>query len=238
MIEVYCLPGTMCDERLWQQVEHYLPADIRLIHITYPIEADLEVLLRKLMQKLPQTPFHILGFSLGGYLVSELARLIPERLASVTIVSNVAAGLPDEERQQRLQALNWVERVGYKGIPTKKAAAMLSPKSADVEVLVQRIKDMDSALGEDAFLAQLRATLDRRDNYEVIEKSPCRWMVLFGIYDQFINPDALHRVKGLANVCTHSIADCGHMLPLEQPKWMASRLQKFLRAEKAVKRLN
>lgn len=227
MIDVYCLPGTMCDERLWQQVEKYLPSDIHLVHVTYPVEADLDALLNQLIERLPKTPFHILGFSLGGYLVSELARLIPERLASAIIISNAASSLPDSERQQRLQALSWVENVGYKGIPTKKARAMLYPKLEAPDALVACIKDMDNAVGEAAFIAQLKATLDRRDNHDAIAKTSCNWMLLFGLYDQFVNLKAVGGLKALTNVTIHSVSNCGHMLPLEQPKWMASKLQQF-----------
>ncbi len=231
MIDVYCLPGTMCDERLWQRVLDFLPDNIRLIHIDIPEENVLDRMVAALVDSLPKEPFHVIGFSLGGYLVSELARVVPERLLSAVMVSNVGTALPESEKAQRVQALNWVKKVGYKGIPKKKAMAMLAPDHREDGSLLECIKAMDEALGEPALLAQLEATLERRENCDAIKASGCDWLVLAGRYDQFVSPQAMARLNALENVTIHSVSNCGHMLPLEQPKWMAKKLEQFLLAK-------
>ncbi|SBS31990.1 Alpha/beta hydrolase family protein [Marinomonas aquimarina] len=227
MIEVYCLPGTMCTELLWQELFPFLPKHIVLKHVTLPVVSNLSEMVSVIISQLPDRPVNLLGFSLGGYLVSEIARLAPERIERAMVLSNSASELPETEKQQRQQALEWVLKSGYRGIPMKKAKAMLLPEHAVQERLLQIILDMDGALGEAVFVAQLQATLERRNNVAAIEESGRPWQVLAGLGDQFVSSDALKQIAQLSNVSVKVVAQSGHMLPLEQPKWVANKMANF-----------
>lgn len=227
MIDVYCLPGTMCNELLWQEVASHLPSHIKIRHVAIPNENSVQQMVAGILSQLPSAPVNLLGFSLGGYLLSELARVAPERIQAAMILSNSAKELPESEKQQRRLALEWVLKAGYRGIPVKKAKAMLSADHALNESLVRRIVAMDKALGEDVFVAQLQATLERRNNLDVIAQSNRPWLVLAGLADQFVAAQSLKQLAQLENVSVHVVAQSGHMLPLEQPKWVASKMATF-----------
>ncbi|WP_199460669.1 alpha/beta fold hydrolase [Marinomonas ostreistagni] len=227
MTEVYCLPGTMCDGRLWQFIKPFLPQNIKLHDVELPIEGDLDELVDSLIARLPKEASHYIGFSLGGYLLTEIARKRPDMLKSAVLISNVGTKLPEAEKIQRQQALEWVLKAGYRGIPSKKARQMLSPEHQSCSELIQIISEMDKALGQEAFVAQLQATLDRRDNLDSIQSSRVEWLVLAGLSDQFLSPGRLKELSNLTNVQVNVVAQSGHMLPLEQPSWLASKLSKF-----------
>lgn len=227
MIEVYCLPGTMCNELLWQDVISYLPSEICVRHVEIPVVDNVLDMVLGILSGLPKEPVHMLGFSLGGYLLSEMASVAPEQIKSAMLLSNTARELPDREKAQRLQALEWVSKSGYRGIPVKKAKAMLLPEHASQEHMVQKIIDMDKAVGERAFLSQLQATIERRNNLEAIANSHAPWKVLAGLGDQFVSAEALKELAKLDNVTVNMVAQSGHMLPLEQPKWVADKMTQF-----------
>ena len=227
MTDVYCLPGTMCDKRLWQWIKPLLHSSIRLHPIVLPVEETLEEMVEGVLRILPPEPSHLIGFSLGGYLLTEIARVEPNRIKSAMLMSNVGNRLPDVEKAQRQQALDWVLKVGYNGLPMKKARQMLWSEHPNQDELLDTIIAMDSALGEKVLIAQLKATLERRDNFEAISMSQAKWLVLAGLADQFVTGERLKQLSELKQVDVNVVAQSGHMLPLEQPKWVANKINGF-----------
>jgi len=227
MTDVYCLPGTMCDKRLWQWIKPLLHSSIRLHPIVLPVEETLEKMVEGVLRILPPEPSHLIGFSLGGYLLTEIARVEPNRIKSAMLMSNVGNRLPDVEKAQRQQALDWVLKVGYNGLPMKKARQMLWSEHPNQDELLDTIIAMDSALGEKVLIAQLKATLERRDNFEAISMSQAKWLVLAGLADQFVTGERLKQLSELKQVDVNVVAQSGHMLPLEQPKWVANKINGF-----------
>lgn len=227
MTDVYCLPGTMCDERLWRWIKPLLHSSIRLHPIVLPVEETLEKMVEGVLRILPPESSHLIGFSLGGYLLTEIARVEPNRIKSAMLMSNVGNRLPDVEKAQRQQALDWVLKVGYNGLPMKKARQMLWSEHPNQDELLDTIIAMDSALGEEVLIAQLKATLERRDNFEAISMSQAKWLVLAGLADQFVTGERLKQLSELKQVDVNVVAQSGHMLPLEQPKWVANKINGF-----------
>lgn len=227
MTDVYCLPGTMCDERLWQWIKPLLHSSIRLHPIVLPVEETPEKMVEGVLRTLPPEPSRLIGFSLGGYLLTEIARVEPSRIKSAMLMSNAGNRLPDVEKAQRQQALDWVLKVGYNGLPMKKARQMLWSEHPNQDELLDTIIAMDSALGEEVLIAQLKATLDRRDNFEAISMSQAKWLVLAGLADQFVTGERLKQLSELKQVDVNVVAQSGHMLPLEQPKWVANKINGF-----------
>lgn len=79
MKDIYCLPGTMCDEGLWQFTQPLL-GDVNLKHVVLPEVDTLDGIVEALSLLLPNEPIHLLGFSMGGYLASAFALKYPERI--------------------------------------------------------------------------------------------------------------------------------------------------------------
>ncbi|RUM54091.1 MAG: hypothetical protein DSY85_07775 [Marinomonas sp.] len=217
----------MCDERLWQWIKPLLHSSIRLHPIVLPVEETLEKMVEGVLRILPPEPSHLIGFSLGGYLLTEIARVDPSRIKSAMLMSNVGNRLPDVEKAQRQQALDWVLKVGYNGLPMNKARQMLWSEHPNQDELLDTIIAMDSALGEKVLIAQLKATFERRDNFEAISMSEAKWLVLAGLADQFVTGERLKQLSELKQVDVNVVAQSGHMLPLEQPKWVANKINGF-----------
>ena len=104
---------------------------------------------------------------------------------------------------------------------------MLRSEHPNQDELLDTIIAMDSALGEEVLIAQLKATLERRDNFEAISMSQAKWLVLAGLADQFVTGERLKQLSELKQVDVNVVAQSGHMLPLEQPKWVANKINGF-----------
>jgi len=53
-MRIYCLPGTMCDQRLWQACIKHLPENVELIHIPIPMGNSIDEIITSLGEQLPQ----------------------------------------------------------------------------------------------------------------------------------------------------------------------------------------
>ncbi|TDO96938.1 alpha/beta fold hydrolase [Marinomonas balearica] len=224
--KLYCLPGTMCDERLWSDVERHLDPSTELIHIDIPMASSLRAMIDKIATVLPDEPVEMVGFSLGGYLASYFTAYNPERVSRLYVVSNSAQALPESELAQRKQALNWVSKRGYQGVPVKKAESMLGARSRRKRSLVQQIMSMADVLGEQAFVSQLSATMNRPCLIDELSASRVPIKAFIGMEDSLISMRQIRKLSQVENLNIYLTSDCGHMLPMEQPKWLASHLNK------------
>ncbi|RBP80628.1 alpha/beta fold hydrolase [Marinomonas rhizomae] len=225
--KVYCLPGTMCDERLWEFTQQALGASLSLQHVPIPMEGSIDSIIDALAEILPQEPIHLLGFSMGGYLACAFALKYAERVKRLMVLSNTASGLLETERHQREVALNWVIKRGYKGIPKKKASAMLGPSKKEKAELIDIIFAMDSAMGEAVFVQQLKSSLDRPDLLLMIAESSFPLYFAVGSDDALLSKAVVEDMQGAKQLDVEVVEGCGHMLPLEQPTVLAELLKEF-----------
>ena len=227
MTSVYCLPGTMCDQRLWDFTQQKIADSLLLQHVAIPMKDTIEAIIDALADTLPAEPINLLGFSMGGYLASAFALKYPERVSRLMVLSNTASGLLESERQQREIALNWVTKQGYKGIPKKKAVAMLGSSNKGQIELLDIIYAMDKALGEAVFIQQLKSSLVRPDLLPALENASCPLLFAVGSDDSLLSGVVIDKIKQSKNLKIRTIDDCGHMLPLEQPNLLAELLKEF-----------
>lgn len=224
--QIYCLPGTMCNEKLWQLMVPRLEG-ITLQHTVLPLEDNIEAILMALCDIFPMEPFDLLGFSMGGYLATAFAIKYPERVRRLMVVSNIGTGLIDSERKQRIQALDWVKRRGYNGLPRKKAETMLGQYNRKKESLIQLMQDMDRDLGEKVFIQQLVSTLDRPCLLNEVKALTCPVSYCIGSEDKLIPEEEVESIADCLNCTLDVVPECGHMLPIEQPLWLAQKIKDF-----------
>ncbi|KZN15476.1 alpha/beta hydrolase [Marinomonas sp. TW1] len=216
----------MCDDRLWQQASRYLDQSTVLTHQAIPLENSLDDMVACLLTRLPESPVNLLGFSMGAYLAAALTVKHPHRVKRLMLVSNLATGLPEAERQQRRVALNWVAKQGYSGIPRKKAQSMLGLSCQNNEHLIALIQAMDETLGEASLVQQLTASLERPDLIALLKELTIPVHVLVGTEDGLLSASDRQRFKDSQTAEWVDIDDCGHMIPIEQPPLFA----KYVRA--------
>ena len=219
----------MCDERLWGYTQEALGESIFLKHVSIPMEETIDTIVDALAMVLPEHPINLLGFSMGGYLACAFAVKYPERVRGLIVVSNTATSLLDTERQQREIALNWVVKQGYKGIPKKKAVAMLGETNKSRDELIECIRSMEKCLGGAVFIQQLKSSLIRPNLLPRLEKTIFPLWFVMGRDDALLSNTVVNKMKDSERFNVHIIEKCGHMLPLEQPTWLAELIECFFK---------
>lgn len=221
---VYALPGTMCDERLWDSLETTF--DVK--HIAIPSKNNIDDIVDDIVALIPSEPIYLMGLSLGGYLASALCSAYPARIKKLCVIANSPASLPEFEIKQRRQLLNIIEKYGYSGIPKSKIASMLHTSNKDNQQLHKIISDMDNSFGATALIQQLKATSERQDLVTVLTNITTPIYFIHGEEDNLVNTNILRQLTQSRPSVKQSIAkNSGHMLPLENPKFLSQELNKW-----------
>ena len=226
--KIYCLPGTMCDQRLWQDSIQYLPENIELIHIAIPMGNSIDEIVTSLERKLPEGKINLAGFSLGGYIATAYALKFPEQINKLLLISNMSYSLPDNELKERSRTISYLKTHGYSGIPTKRITALLdSSKQSNLEI-INCIKDMDTSLGKETLIHQLTVTTQRENLLVKLPVLPIQIMFLIGDNDSFVKLSRIEAILAQSQRISLSVlANTGHMLPLEQPEICARSMNHF-----------
>lgn len=223
------LPGTMCDRRLWRPVERALGEGFSCDYV--PIESETtRAGMLGLIHSAASTgdPLHIVAFSMGGYLALQYALDNPGRVASLITVGSSAFGLTPQEAAERVRALELLEKHDYRGMATSRLNQFVHPSHRSDPAVVDVIRAMDRELGKPVLVAQLKDTSTRASLAPRLPELAIPVMLIGADSDPFVPWSAIETMASLIPGARTAMAlDAGHMIPLEQPDWLAARIAEF-----------
>jgi len=158
------------------------------------------------------------GLSMGGYVALEMARLAPERIAGMALLSTNAGVDNDERAKERRQLIKLATHKGFKGI-TRSFLSQLISKTAPVDVaLADNILAMANDVGRVGFVRQQTAILGRRDQRDTLAGFDAPVLVLCGTSDVLTPPKFSIEMADLAPHANMILLDgIGHLSALEAP---------------------
>jgi pimeloyl-ACP methyl ester carboxylesterase len=228
MTSLTFVPGTMCDRRVWEPVWRALGHRVSPRYI--PIETRLtrEAIRAAFDEAAADGPMHLIGFSMGGYLSLEYATEYPQRVASLVTLCTSAYGLSEEEKAERAKVIAFLETHDYRGISTSRMNVFVHPSRHDDTGVTDVIRAMDRDLGQNVLLAQMRETTRRVSLMDRVAELACPTLFIGADDDRLVRRDHIEEMHARAAHSRLAIAaGAGHMLPLEQPEWLAGRIADF-----------
>jgi len=224
---IYFIPGTMCDERLWQplwrQLEELSPPSLKLIHLVIPKQDSIEDIVAQLAKEIINDDSLLVGFSLGGYLASQLAITYPEKIKHLLLVSNLSSTLTADELKERSRTIDWIKANGYSGISRKRIHKLLHPNAVKNQSIISTIKAMDHDLGKSVLLQQLTITTQRKNLFPKLSEMSLPVTYCIGKQDHIVDFKKITNLTTFnKNIRVEVIENTGHMLPLEQPAILAN----------------
>ena len=225
--QLILLPGLLNDADLWRDQITGL-ADVARCGVADLTRGESLRELAEQVLDIAEPTFALAGFSMGGYVAQEIARIAPERIQRLALI-DTAIRVDTPERAAQRQATNAAARRpgAFLGIADRLMAAYVDPSRLSDKDLTGRIQAMTQRLGRDVFLRQ--NALPREDGEAALRALRCPVVIICGEHDQ-ITPLAGQHEMAHAIGCTHMviIPDAGHMTPMEAPEAVNAALRRWL----------
>ena len=165
------------------------------------------------------------GFSMGGYVALEMARLAPERIAGMALLSTNVGVDSDARANDRRQAIKLATHKGFRGITESFLSQLISKSASGDEVLTKNILAMAGDIGREGFVRQQTAILGRRDQKDTLASFNAPVLVLCGTSDVLTPPKFSKEMADLAPDVNLKLLDgIGHLSSLEAPEAVTKAL--------------
>lgn len=225
--QLILLPGLLNDAELWRDQISGLSDVARIWVPDLTPYATLREMADSVLEKAEST-FALAGFSMGGYVAQEIARIAPERIERLALL-DTSIRVDTPERAAQRKALNKAAAKGgtFLGIGQAIMKSYIDASRIDDVALTTRIVDMTQRLGREVFLRQ--NSLEREDGEAALKALRIPLLIIVGENDQ-ITPAPGHREMAWAIGCTHLVVipNTGHMTPMEAPGAVNGALRHWL----------
>lgn len=221
------VPGLICDAEVWRHAADHL-ADIADCTIVPADTAD--TMQRMAADVLATAPprFAIAGFSMGGYVATEVLRQAPDRVSRLALLDTSSRIDTPEKAAGRRQTIADCEGGRFDAVIDGFVPQLLHPDRI-AEPLADQVKAMGHRIGAAIFARRHRAMLTRSAPRDVLEAFPGPVRVVMGRSDRLTS---LQEHKELAEWPARGrlsiVEDCGHMPPLERPQAATALLRDWL----------
>ena len=228
------LPGLACDARLFAPLLPGLKALLpegTVPHISdaHGRHATIEAMAGAVLAD-SNGPLLLVGVSMGGMVALEAARQAPARIAGLAILGSNARPETPAMLRLRESAIELFERGEAQDVIAFNAPFAFHPARGADRALVQSYVQMVLDAGTGQLIAQNRAVMHRPDARVHLPQLRCPLLMLCGDSDRLTPPECGREIAALAPLGRYvEIAQCGHMLTLEQPEAVTAALVPWLR---------
>ena len=215
------IPGLLCTELLFAKQRASLPHQGYIADTTRH-DSIHEMALAAL--DLCGGPLVPIGLSMGGYVALEMARLAPQRMAAMALLSTNCRD--DRAESQRQQAIALAKHKGFQGVTRHFMPRLLSEAALQDKAIVADVLAMATDIGRIGFVRQQTAIMGRRAQHDTLASFAAPVLVLCGNMDVLTPPNLSVEMAGLApraELCL--LNGIGHLSSIEAPEAVTNALE-------------
>jgi pimeloyl-ACP methyl ester carboxylesterase len=216
MHQLILLPGLACDATIWrEQVAALSPRHRVRVTEVHTRHASLPEMAAALLAEHPGD-LVLCGTSMGGMVALEAIRQAPQRVKGLALLGSSARADTPELLKLRRDAIALFEQGRAEEVLRANVAYAFHPKAAPA-LAVPYIEFILRA-GALQLIRQNRAVMARADQRALLPTIACPTLVVCGDSDA-LTPFEHSRelAENIPGARLEVIAECGHMLTLEQP---------------------
>ena len=226
------LNGTLCGPELWAGFERLLQSAAR--SFAYPELTDGRSILeiaRSLDAALPAAGSNwLLGYSLGGIVALEAARLFADRLAGLILVCANADGQTEAKDRALGERLDYLADRGIEAVfDDLLLPAYFGASLPRFREQAEAIKRSGIDLGEAVYRNQLKTLATRRDQHAYLPTLRIPTLIVYGEEDTLCTPAQNRAMSAsIPNSVIHRCDGVGHALPLLRHEELAGHVATFM----------
>lgn len=167
----------------------------------------------------------IVGHSMGGYVALAFARLYPERVTGLGLVSSQVLADPPDRKEGRYKSAAEVADKGIGGV----VAAMMPKFTADTRLqeIAKQVMERQQPAG---YIGALKAMAERVDSTPLLSSIKFPVVLVHGDADALIPIDRAREVKAaVPDAHLVEIGGAGHVPMMESPRETAEALKHLAR---------
>ena len=212
------LPGLQSDHRSWvNQLRHFEGKRETLVPSGFHSCESLAAMAAVIEPQLPER-FHLVPWSMGGYLAFEMLPRIAERIVSMVLIATSARADTSQSTQQRYEQIAIAEAHGIRVANRNSLAASCLDQSLLNTEAFRAVNDAAVEIGLAAYRAQQAAIIGRRDATDRLGLVRCPTLVVVGETDTTTPPSEARAIHaGIAGSILEILPGCGHCPPMEKP---------------------
>lgn len=222
------IPGLICDDEVWHHAARHL-SEIADCVIAPADSADtMQKMAADVWAGLPDGPVAVAGFSMGGYVATEMLRQAPERIERLALLDTSSRIDPPDKADGRRRIIADCEQGRFDAVIENFVPLLLHPDRMD-EPLADRVRAMGRRVGAQTFARRHRAMLTRSAPQDVLAAFTGPVRVIMGRDDRLTSYEEHKELADWPQRGRLSIVeDCGHMPPLERPQAATALLRDWL----------
>ncbi len=169
------------------------------------------------------------GLSMGGYVLFEIWRRAPDRVAALVLCDTRAEADPPEGRAQRDAAIGLIRAGKRREFLEGFLGRLIAPGSRETPAIRETLRAMGAAVSDDGLVRGLEAIRDRVDSTPDLPAIQAPALVMVGALDEVTPParaEAMHSAIPGSRLVV--LPDAGHIPPLETPERFRAALASFL----------
>lgn len=227
-LPVVLVPGLACSPRVYAPQVPHLWRVSSVVLANHARGGDMAAIARRILAEAPLR-FALAGHSMGGYIVLEMFRQAPERVARLALLNTSARPETPEASERRRGWIAEVKAGGYRAVMDRLFPNFVHPSRVGEAALKQIVLDMADDVGPDAFVWQLEAIMTRADSRTTLAQIKCPTLVLTCDTDNMVPKEMSTEIaNGIAGAQLVTVPDCGHLPQLEKPQAMTDALLDWL----------
>jgi len=172
---------------------------------------------KKTLQKIGVSKFHILGHSMGGYVALAYANKYPENLDSITLFFSSYFADSEDKKSQRIKSINIINEEFDKYVTVGTSNLFNFYELENHKYDLDFAKKIALKTPKDGALASVRGMIERKDKKELLENFNGKIIVICGREDNAVNSmEIIENLPKKSNIKAY-ILNCGHNGHWERP---------------------
>ena len=224
------VPGLLCSPDLFASQCNVFAGQRQVLVADHTRSDTVAGIARDILAAAPER-FALAGLSMGGYVVMEILRQAPERVARAALMDTAPQPDTPERSADRRRLIEIARTEDVRKVQKLLLPRLVHPGRLADMALCERVLAMADWTGLDAFARQQEAIIARPDSRPSLGAIACPTLVLVGEQDA-LTPVATAReiAAGIPGSRLTVIPDCGHLSTMEQPEAVNAVLAEWLDA--------